>query len=132
MRTKRSSGLRYTFLLFLLLSGCDRMICDDQEVARVTSPTGSLDAIVSVRDCGATTSWVTAESLASHDEPLSKAARIVTLDSDHGQVGLGEKNEIPVQMTWPDNHTLALSFPPKTRFFGFDSEVWGVRIERIP
>jgi hypothetical protein len=105
-------------------------LCSAKEAHRVPSPSGALDVVVSVVDCGATTDYVTRVSVGSHDAPIARTADIVRLDSNHGEVGLGLQNEIPVEVTWQSDHEVLLAYPPKTRTSGFYSDVDGVRIER--
>ena len=109
---------------------CDDALCGTNEVRRISSPSSALDVVVSVVDCGATTDYVTRVSVGSHGAPLARTADIVRLDSNHGDVGLGLQNEIPVDVTWQSDHEVTLSYPPKTRSSGFYSDVNGVRIER--
>jgi len=123
--TARFAGV----FIFLTNASCNDM-CSTDEVRRVSSPSRALDVVVSVANCGATTDYVTRVSVGSHDAKLARTADVVRLDSNHGDVGLGLQNEIPVDVTWQSDHEVTLSYPPKTRTFGFYSDVYGVRIER--
>lgn len=117
-------------LLFILAGpACDRgSMCETTEVRRLASPSKALDLVVSVVNCGATTDYVTRVSIGSRDAPLAKTTDVVRVDSNHGEVGTGLQDEIPVDATWQSDHEVSLGFPEKTRIFGFYSDVVGVRI----
>ncbi len=130
MKTILQTGTCLAGIAVVLANASCNDLCGTSEVRRVPSPSAALDVVVSVVDCGATTDYVTRVSVGSHDAPISRTADIVRLDSNHGDVGLGLQNEIPVDVTWQSDHEVNLSYPRKTRTFGFDSDVCGVRIER--
>ena len=54
-----------TLVLSFLLASCDWMICGDEVQGSATSPDGKYVATVFVRNCGATTSYVTIVRLSS-------------------------------------------------------------------
>ena len=130
MKARWPFCMSFTGTVVVLANASCHGVCSTEEVSRISSPSRALDVAVSVVNCGATTDYVTRVSVGAHDAALSRMADVVRLDSNHGDVGLGLQNEIPVDVTWQSDHEATLSYPPKTRTLGFYSDVYGVRIER--
>src|SRR5262245_58728358 len=72
--------------------------CGNDVLARVPSPTGSRQAIVFERDCGATTGFSTQISIVGRDEVVreqpstwaaTESGNVLVIDADHGAATAG-------------------------------------------
>jgi hypothetical protein len=91
----------------LLGSSCDLGLCGEEELSRAVAPSGRLVAVAYVRNCGATTRFVshvnvreTAQEFTKTSAGIIVAGEVLTLD--------GEPSTI--ELAWPDAKTLRVRY----------------------
>ena len=114
-KTKKVLGLLVLLVLLLWwfhfcwnkLTGFVYRGCHNEEVTRVVSPDGKWDAVIFIRDSGATTRAMTSLSVLEHGEPVvsSDAGNVFRLD------GTVTTNQPPiVKVEWSSLHRLEISY----------------------
>ncbi len=106
-------------VVFALLGGCDLTgPCEDTTLAKVPSPDGKLAAVVSVRDCGATTARAVHVSIvAASDGPPREGANTFVIEQGAGVVA-----------EWLAPRELLVSYEPRGRVFMQESRVGEVSV----
>jgi hypothetical protein len=106
--------------LVLFVRGCDvgLFACVDEDVAKYQSQSGSYEARVYVRDCGATTTWATHVTLTQRRKLLPDITTLVFVaDGNHGVAPVGPANGPEVRLQWLGNDRLALLHHRNARVF---------------
>lgn len=116
---ERMSGLASRLLLMLLIAalvGCgDR--CENEVVQTTSSPSGRKQAVVFVRDCGATTGLSTQVSIV--------AGGVKVIGAGNALVVEGRPS---IQVRWLTDSAVSLSRLGPGRIFKQESEVYGTSI----
>lgn len=100
--------------LALLSAGCD--LCGEETSAIVSSPDGTVDAALMVRNCGATTGYVTHVNLFAPKDGPPKPAFTGTVKEGQALVLC---DQVPVEMTWDGPSRLTLRYPGPSAECGF-------------
>jgi hypothetical protein len=115
-------SLRLTRLVALLsLSGivpsaCG--LCRNEEMKRIASSDGTLEAVVFQRDCGATTDFSTQISVVRvHTNLPSRAGNAYVADRDRGRAPAAKWGGPPASVRWLDARTLEVRYDPNSRVF---------------
>ena len=104
--------------------------CADATVTRVAEPGGGLDAVVFVRDCGATTGFSTQVSLVRAGATVRGGGNVFDADDDHGAVPLrGPHHALALDVRWLDGKRLHVGYPAGARVFKHDAKHGPVRVE---
>ena len=113
------------------VAGCSSAAgCADATVTRVGGPGGGLDAVVFVRDCGATTGFSTEVSVVRAGARVSGGGNVFSADDDHGKVPLeGSHHALALDVRWLDGTRLHVGYPAGTRVFRHDGKRGDVRVE---
>jgi hypothetical protein len=118
--------------LVLFVRGCDfgLFVCADEDVSRHGSPSGAYEARVYVRDCGATTTWVTHVTLTRKRRLFPDVTALVFVaDGNHGKAPVGPANGPEVRLRWQDDGHLVLERHGTARVFRSAPEFEDVSIE---
>jgi hypothetical protein len=111
-------------VLALLSSGCLGGMCANDEVERLASPDGKLEAVVFQRDCGATTGSSTQVAvLGAGNELGSESGNAFVGDHDGGEAPSAPWGGPRVRLEWRGNRELQMTYDPRTRVFNDPSEV---------
>ena len=131
-RTKRTVARRTAELLLCAamafgLSGC--WPCGNKVVYEVHPPNRKHEAIVFVRNCGATTDFSTHVSVVREGQSLSHGAgNALVVDGDHGKVKTGSCGQLPVHVAWNGDHSVAIRYPQESRRFLANTRAEGVAL----
>jgi hypothetical protein len=100
----------------LVVSGCDAG-CNNEGVSTITSPSGTLEAVVFNRGCGATTGFNTQVSIVKPgDEPVG-AGNTLILDG-----------KVPLQLHWLSASKLSISGLGSAKIFKQEQSAAGVSV----
>jgi hypothetical protein len=109
-------------LLVSLNAGCN--LCGNQEVFRVPSPDGKIEAVMFERDCGATTDFSTQISMVGKGGSVqSGVGNAFIADSNHGAAPVAKWGGPAVDIKWAANRQLVISIHPATRISVQESTV---------
>lgn len=127
----RLGALAAVLVLAAAPVGCSSAAgCADATVTRAAEPGGGLDAVVFVRDCGATTGFSTEVSLVKSGAEASGGGNVFDADDDHGKVALeGPHHALALDVRWLDGNRLHVGYPAGTRVFKHDGKHGDVRVE---
>jgi len=100
----------------VLLCGCS--VCENEPTQSIPSPSGTLNAVVFNRGCGATVGFNTQVS-------IIEAGR--ELPDDGGNVLIVD-DKVEFSLHWTSDRALAISGPLTTQVFKKESEIAGVQI----
>jgi hypothetical protein len=117
--------MRHLSILLLLspaLHGCIGGGCDNVVSQVVRSPSGSHDAVVFSRECGATTGFTTQISVIRGGSRLP--------DDGGNTLILGD--QIEVGLSWPSEGELVVAYSSSSEPFKKESMVSGVRVRYVP
>src|SRR4051794_31466461 len=90
-------------------AGCNSL-CGNEEVTRVLSPGGTVEAVVFGRDCGATTDFTTQISIVPKGGSVqSGAGNAFVGDSNHGEAPRAKWGGPPVDVKWIADRHLVIS-----------------------
>jgi len=124
IRSKYTQGPRALLSLagaFILLSqsmACDLGMCANEEVQRIASPDGKLEAVIFERDCGATTDFSTQVSVCVAGGALANdGGNVFIADGDHGRALQAAWGGPAVEVRWLDNASLNISYDSHARVF---------------
>lgn len=116
----------------ILYSGCT---CPKTVVQRVVSPDRSWSAIAYVRDCGATTWYITHLSIQKvDDDSLSEEGNTLVIDDANAKVPglLDSKGAIPLTLEWRGDRQLMVRYPSRANILEKHSEVGPVTVRFEP
>ena len=107
------------------LSGaCGSGMCGNDEVTRLGSADGTLDAVLFQRACGATTGFSTQVSVVRAGERLADdGGNAFVADADHGRAPSAAWGGPPANVSWRDARTLVVRLSP----FGSSLRIPSVR-----
>jgi hypothetical protein len=105
-------------LLSLAAAGCD--LCGNQEITRIPSPDGKIEAVLFERDCGATTNFSAQISVVPKGAPAEGIGNVFVGGTYHGPTWLGP----PANVKWVTSRLLIISIHPGTRMFARESAVF--------
>jgi hypothetical protein len=121
-------------LQILSLSGCG--LCANSIIVEKTSPNKQWKAISFVRNCGATTWFVTYVSVIRSDKALPGGkGNVLCIDDNDGKThGLivSPKGEIPLTLEWKSDRLLFVGYPARANILSSEQEVHGIRIMYQP
>lgn len=102
-------------------------VCSDDIVGVASSADGTRRAVVSVRNCGATTSFVTRVEVSRDVLGIPGRRDLVFVaDSDHGVAPLTASHAIPLRVEWVSNARLRISYDHRARVYDPDARVGSV------
>jgi hypothetical protein len=113
-------------LVGLALSAC-AFRCGTQEASRATSPDGALDAIVHVRNCGATTDFNTNVSILRAGEAASEPGQVFV--AERGGAPLSAIGGVAVQLRWLGPRHLLVTFDGRAEVYRQVVREGGIRID---
>jgi hypothetical protein len=97
------------------------------------SPDGRWNAVVFVRNCGATTDFSTHVSVLPAGTRLGKEpGNALVIGGDHKAVSIGVRGEIAVSVKWLSRNHLAIEYPPRCRVFKQSELVRGLSVTYKP
>jgi hypothetical protein len=103
-------------------AGCD--LCGNQEISRLPSPDGKLEAVIFGRDCGATTDFTTQISIVAKGASVQRGSGNTFIgDSNHGATPRARWGGPPVDVKWVTNRQVMISTHPATRITVQESAV---------
>ena len=106
--------------------------CADEIRGRYPAPAGGREAVVAVRNCGATTGYATHVFLARPGERLAgRQGDVLVADSDRGAAPWAPGGGIVLDVSWVAPDSLVLRYDPRTRVFHAGRAVHGVRIGHV-
>ena len=98
--------------------------CGNDEVVRVPSSDGRLEAVIFRRDCGATTDFSTQISILTKGASLPNAGvNIFVADSNHGTAPVARWGGPSVDVSWSMNRRLTVIIDPAARILRNESAV---------
>jgi len=115
----------------MLLVACPDL-CENDVVARRSSPDGSRDALLYLRDCGATTGFSTHISVLRSGDRPSGGGNTFRADDGHGIARAGEWGGPWTEMEWLAPDHLLVRYSAGSRIFEQDAEVSGVTVSYRP
>lgn len=113
---------------FSLILGACSDACSNEVITRLASPDGEREAVMFLRDCGATTGFSTQISILEAGEQLSGGGNTFRADDDHGAARTGPWGGSWAEMRWLAPDRLLIRFATKSRLFEQDESVSGVAI----
>ena len=127
-------GARHLAMAGLLsLAGCGRLDpCENKVLSRVASPDGEMEAIVFVRDCGATTAYSTQVSVVRKGTAfLTTATEWSSTEGGNVLVVSGGDWRSPatVDVAWAGKQQLVVQHEPTATVFVAEVSTLGVSIE---
>jgi hypothetical protein len=115
-------------LLFILASGCSiDSGCANTILEAKPDLSGDLIAYRYLRDCGATTDYVSNVAIGRRGESPGEARVIFTADSNHGDADI-EGKSIWMEMRWTAPHKLSIAYAEKARVFRAERSFPGAEI----
>lgn len=99
----------------LATSACTEM-CGNEELSRIRSADDALDAVVFVRDCGATTDFSIQVSIVTRDARMDDSSIVFVADHVYDPVATGAA-EMQVSVVWQSERTLSITAPSTARVF---------------
>ena len=106
--------------------------CENQVLSRASSPDGAKDAIVFVRDCGATTSYSTQVSVVPKGTPfLTTPTEWSSTPSGNALIVSGGDRKSPatVEVEWAGNGRLVIRRDSNAEVFVAEASVLSVALE---
>lgn len=115
------------------LGGCSDD-CVNTVISRADSPDGLHSAVMFQQDCGATTGFSTQISVVERGDEPSGSGNTLRADGNHGAAAPGDWGGPWAGMTWLSSNRLLIRYAAKSRLFGQENEVLGVKIsyQRVP
>ena len=104
-------------------------------VADTTSPDGKWDAMLMVRNGGATTDYSTQVSVIparnwfAREFAIGRPGNAFIAGSNHGAVGVDRRGLMNVTVTWASANRLIVTYPPEARVFRREPKVESVTVE---
>ncbi len=116
-------------LVAVLLAAChDEPFCSSQ-VVHVVRETGTDGyAVVEVRNCGATTDFVTTLRVGHARQAQSAAQEVFVADSNHGTAAPGMGDAIWINVAWVDRGRLNVAYASGARVFKMRPSADGVAV----
>jgi hypothetical protein len=110
--------------LCLSITACGQFLfgpCGNEEISRLKSPDGKFEAVLFEQNCGATSSLMTNVSVVVAGEPLTdEGGNALSARPGHDGRGMGVGwGGPPPSMSWQDDRTLLIRYPPAAEIFGF-------------
>lgn len=112
----------------LALSACGGALCSSTNVAVTRDPGSDRYAVTQVRDCGATTDFVTVVRVGRASEVPSAATEIFVADSDHGAASAGPAGTIWTNVVWTAPARLLVNHASRARIFKHLAEAKGALV----
>jgi hypothetical protein len=116
--SESSNTLRYALIAAAMLLAACEPVCENDVAARVSSPSGRMQAVVFHRECGGTVGFNTQVSIIAGTQ---------VLPDDGGNVVVVE-GKIEPQIEWLDETRLAVSQLGRGRAFRKEHFVVGVEV----
>jgi hypothetical protein len=108
----------------IVLGGCGLGTCANEEVKRVASSDGTLEAAMFQRNCGATTDLSTQVSVVRANAKLpNSGGNAYIADCDHGRAPVAKWGGPPADVRWLDTRTIEVRYHPASRGFSKSSSV---------
>ena len=125
------SALGSLLVLTVFSIGCG--LCGDELVSTAESPGGRFTAIVSVRNCGATTSYVTWVSVARGGARRPGSGQLVfTADSGRGAAESWPSGGPVVRVRWRSEDLLEVAYDSKARVGRSEKRAGTVTVTFVP
>ena len=116
-------------VLHMLGAAVGAAICDNELIARITSPDSSRDAVVFERDCGATTDFTTQVSILARGQSLPpETGNAFIADRGNGAAPAGPRGGPALEVRWLGQELLQIRHDPRVRVFKTGGKTHGVRI----
>ena len=100
-----------------LLSGCGPPLCEQDVLKVVRDPRSDRYATVEVRNCGATTDYVTIVRVGRASEPQAEAEEVFVADADHGAARRGDGGTVWMNLVWARPGQLVIDYAAHARLF---------------
>jgi hypothetical protein len=115
--------LRALVVVALLGGGCHVLLdpCENELVARMPSPDGRHDAVVFIRDCGATTGFSTQLSITAPGKVPHQAGTTFIVD-----------DKVDVHATWQSARSLRITFPASAHVLRREPRAGDIAISYAP
>jgi hypothetical protein len=110
-------------------------VCANQVLETVKSPDGAKNAVVFVRDCGATTDWSTQASVIGIGETISDSdtGNALVIGSDHGKAWpLAIKGWPIIKPQWESPNSLLLHYSKDAAVFLQTKKVSNIEVKFVP
>lgn len=131
-RIVRGFAAYLAFLAGLAWAGLEALaysMCDNTVVEKKTSPEGGLEAVVFVRNCGATTGFSTHVSVQSSGRELAnRAGNVFTAGSGEADVRPGPAGGPEAHVEWLSSDTLLIRYDDWSSVFQRRSSHMGVSL----
>ena len=99
-------------------------MCDNTVLSDVNAPSGSTQAVVFERSCGATAGFSTHVSVLNGGHTLPKEpGNVFGADSDHGAA-----KDMTVTVRWAAPDQLAIRYPARARVFRKETQANGIGV----
>ena len=125
-------------LLSILVSCCVYFRSGTTAIGDFVSPDGKWDALLMVRNGGATTSYATAISMVSADHSLSRqvalfrSGNLFVIDDNDGAVRVGDLGQIDVKLNWVSSTQLVITYPQNVHVYKQESGFPSVTVKYVP
>ena len=93
-------------------------LCGNEEIKRIPSPSGVLEAVVFTRDCGATTRESRQVAILQHGSKLPNESGFFAVEGSF-------------EVAWKNDNELLITYPRKYGTFEDKTEVKGVKIDYV-
>jgi len=106
--------------------------CVDRIAGRYPAPGGEREAVVAVRDCGATTGIVTHVFVIRLGERLAgRSGNALVVDSDYGAAPYLPGGGVPLEIQWVRSDSLVLRYSARARVGLANQSSRGVRVTHV-
>lgn len=109
----------------MLLAGCGNPLCTTEQIKNIVSPDGSHNAVMFMRECGATTDFTTQVSV---DPSLFQSIGNVFVADGYNGGTRGEWGGPWADVTWTGPSHLLITYDGKARIFDQQTNVNGVTV----
>ncbi len=116
-------------ILGLVLASCADDLCGNDLIYSVSNYNGSKEALVFVRNCGATTDYSIHVSILSLDDGIPReSGNTFIADSDHGKAPTAERNALQLKIEWTARETVTIIHSSDARVFKSETSVGDVSV----
>lgn len=119
-------------IAILLIFGtfADQSICKNSIISEIVSPSKDLKAVIFVRDCGATTGFVTHLSIIKSDEKtLDGVGNTFIADTDHGRAPESAAGGPAIEISCTNQTHMVVTHHQSVRIFSSQNEIHGIHIK---
>lgn len=114
--------------IVLAMSACSGLGCSNQTATTLKSPDGKHQAVLFMRECGATTDFTTQVSVVNSWWPFHAIGNVFVADAYDGGAKRGPWGGPWAQIAWLSSQELLVTYDKRSRVFARNSTVHGVRI----